>query len=134
MSAFVCSEKHINTIVGYGSLHKVTFYTEPPGAPGGVRNEIYGNETKVASLLLNENIRSVNGRYAQADEFQTLQFKQVSLNTTPVQVLKLINCLQYQSCENDDYKDSDAYKCIKAIEGAAIRKLPGYDAAEWCID
>ena len=134
MSAFVCSEKHINTIVGYGSLNKVTFYTSPPGAPGGVRNDIYGNETKVSSLLLNENIRSVNGRYQENGEFQVLQFKQLALNTSAVQVLKLINCLIYQSCENDDFNQSDAYKALKAIEGAAIRNLPGYDDAQWAID
>lgn len=52
-------------------------------------------------------------------------------NFNMVQVLKSCDCLEYQSCENDDYEKSIAAKIINSIRTHAIHALPGYDDAAW---
>jgi hypothetical protein len=53
---------------------------------------------------------------------------------TPVQILKLCDCYEYQACETGEaYYQSFAHAIIQAIRGKAWRRLPGYDEAEWTI-
>jgi hypothetical protein len=51
----------------------------------------------------------------------------------PVSILKLCDCLEYQSCETEDYNETVAYRLLNVIRRAAIRILPGYDDAKWEI-
>lgn len=48
-----------------------------------------------------------------------------------VQVLKSVACLEYQSCEYDGWKKSEAAAICEALRTAAINSLPGYDKAKW---
>jgi hypothetical protein len=50
---------------------------------------------------------------------------------TPVEVLKLISCFEYQSCEHPDWDESEAYAFCEALRHRMIDMLPGYDAAPW---
>jgi hypothetical protein len=96
--------------------------------------------TEVGKLLLLQNIVSVEWRYwepvnnQQVDAFTFVPYtKPVSL----IQALKLCECLDYQSCETDDYFDTHAYKKLQQIAqritSTLITTLPGYDDAEWSI-
>src|SRR5262245_14347801 len=49
----------------------------------------------------------------------------------PVQVLKSCACYEYQACEHDGWKDSEAHAFIEALRDHAIAALPGYDNAIW---
>lgn len=49
----------------------------------------------------------------------------------PVAVLKLIRCFEYQSCETDDWKESQAFAYCEALTVRMIHQLPGYDDAPW---
>lgn len=48
-----------------------------------------------------------------------------------VEALKLIECLEYQSCEHDGWNDSEARRFCDALRGQLISALPGYADAEW---
>lgn len=91
-----------------------------------------------------ENIRSVSARYPQ-DTWETLpgpivkdlallvtdrDFAELS-NTNPVTILKLCDCLEYQSCETEDWEETPAHELLQRIRKAAIRTLPGYEDAPW---
>ena len=55
------------------------------------------------------------------------------LHLDPVQVLKACDCYDYQSCETDDYPQSEAKRMIETIKTWAITTLPSYDKAEWAL-
>jgi hypothetical protein len=86
-------------------------------------------------MLLAENFRSVNHRYAEEGEpagmYEYREPKVGPIGYNPVQVLKAIHCLEYQSCEHPEWETSEARAFLKALEARTIRKIPGYDAAEW---
>jgi hypothetical protein len=48
-----------------------------------------------------------------------------------VALLKLCDCLDYQSCETEDWKQTAAHELLELIRGAAICALPGYEKAPW---
>jgi len=52
---------------------------------------------------------------------------------SPAFALKQLACLEYQSCERPDWKESEAYAAIEAIRASLIARLPGYDAAPWGV-
>jgi hypothetical protein len=49
----------------------------------------------------------------------------------PVQVLKSCNCYEYQTCEHPGWKRSQAHTFIETLKATAIRKLAGYEKADW---
>ena len=116
MSAFICSDNHIGEIAAFA---------EP------------GDEQYVGQALLAENIKSYEYRYKgnkfSGFEFKPLQPYQRQYAGNPVQILKLIASLRYQSCEHPDYETSPAYAMLGAIEKKVIRLLPGWEEAQWTI-
>lgn len=126
MSAFIVSDATINAILAFAVAHKAWFYTEHfPGK--------YANERDIAAMagqvILNENYRAVNYRYEEATEPHALRYDPRAKVLRPVEVLKLIGCIEYQLAEPDDYKRTEAWELLQAIKDCAIRELPGYGDA-----
>jgi hypothetical protein len=135
MSAFLCSPQHIAAIVCFGPI------TDDYGhySVGPLPEE-------VAELLARENVKSVDYRYPRDIDEQVnevfvkeciaaakiLNKKRPNVYTA-VQVIKLCNSLDYQSCEHPGWEASNAKETLDAIVAIAIRNLPGYEAAEWSI-
>ncbi len=89
-------------------------------------------DTDLGQLLLTENNRSVNYRYEETDEAPAYEHRPVRYDAIDaVTVLKSVQCVNYQSCETDDWKTTAAYGVLKAIEQGAIAHLPGYRDAAW---
>lgn len=96
--------------------------------------------TFYARILDEENARSVNYRYAHNSDAQT---EATDITITPremmapqpsaVVLLKQCDCLEYQSCETDDWEKSAAFTLLDCIRRALIRRLPGYEKAPWGI-
>lgn len=137
MSAFVVEKAHINAMVnaGLSSHDPLTWYHN------GEWHQLNGNEDAVCQMLLDENIRSVGERYEDCevtdlpgridgDYLLPFRFK-LSYGLPIVQVFKLINCYRYQSCESDDWEQTEAFAFCDALESRLIRRLPGYEAAKW---
>jgi hypothetical protein len=132
MSAFVVSDKHINTLITWAYNNKVQYYKDR-------WVDINQTPTHAANTLYAENVRSVNSRYNERSKTQYDRFRFVPVQDLPdaIGIIKLCHCLQYQSCEHKGWDKSEAKKLLQAIEEYAMRALPGfekaYNAAEWSI-
>jgi len=128
MSAFVVSKKHVAALANFAVSHKVWLGTRSAGS---------GDFESIYQTLAAENVRSVCHRYADEKAENYADFlKPYGRNTilyTPVAVIKLAQCLDYQSCETDDWEDAQACRILKSIITAAINALPGYEEAPWAI-
>ena len=148
MSAFVCHAATIKALAIFAASGNPPYgaHVNPSYlrkcAPGV--HALSGEElaTEYARILLAENIRSVEYLYSDANDMIGDRDIAVSCEEyhggryrfAPVQILKLCDCLDYQSCEPNDWQDSAAFELLERIRHAAIRTLPGYDDAEWGID
>lgn len=125
MSAYVVSEYHINALVTYAAFARIGYYWQ------GKRREVQGDQRRVASVLHAENVRSVNARYSMADPAHGHEYRIELANLSDIGAIKACHGLAYQSCETDDWGDTEAYAILQAIEGWAVRQLPEYADAEW---
>lgn len=120
MSAYLCSQEHIATIV-----HAV------------------GGDSSDFVRLVAENIRSLESRYPGRDfledwkrEARAYRFPGDGVRVSPTQLVKLCDCYDYQACETDDYEMTRAAEFVDHVRKYALRQggmKSGreYDAAEW---
>ena len=128
MSAFIVSDKHINTLVTFAGRRNVVAYFGNP-----LRSWVVaGNEQATAEMLLAENNRSVNDRYKSDEPLTPIKFEFTD-DLNAISILKAGDCLAYQSCEPLDWEQTTAFAVIKAIRSRAVQELPGYDEAAWAI-
>jgi hypothetical protein len=137
MSAFTVSNKHISALLNFYASQKP--YASPQwlhslAKPGEFPTQFDDKSilTEIGQVLVNENYRSVNHRYHE----QTAAFDFKLQDTDaykPVDVLSLLDCYDYQSCETDDYYKTPAADVINAIRKAAIKALPGWEDGPWAI-
>ena len=123
MSAFVVSAAHINYLVS--AAVRWTMLDER-------------NADATGTTLLTENVKSVDSRYRLIGQLKTatqpFKYRSAAPQTiSPVQVLKGILCLEYQSDEHDGWETSAAKKFLSELKDVAISKLEGYNAVEWSI-
>ena len=86
--------------------------------------------TAVGRMLLFENMRSVSHRYDDPLDLPEYEYTPHD-GLSPVAVLKALSGFEYQACEHPGWKGSEAHAFCEALRDEAIRRLPGYDAAEW---
>jgi len=140
MSAFVCNEKHFLALAvwatrptGGGARAHASYLRHFGGSDcTGMDQEDVANY--FADVLMRENVRSVRARYQDmvvAAPFIPSARPDQCAGLTPLHILKMCDCLEYQSCETDDYHTTTAWHLLQAIRRAAIRELPGYDEAPW---
>jgi len=131
MSAFIVSPDHIAAIVGTDAFTRNVRWaiTETP------------LELEASALvLLTENTKSVNHRYREADQPDpdgvpfSLIDRYITSPLTPVELLKAITCLEYQSCEHPGWAGSPAETLCRRAKANAIASLEGYDEAPWGIE
>jgi hypothetical protein len=78
-------------------------------------------------MLLAENRRSVDHRYAEEEWEQPYLFKRLPGVPNPVAVLKALDGFEYQACEHPEWEKSEAHAFVQALRKRAISKLPGYE-------
>lgn len=114
------------------------------GHPWGPEaQELYGkvvrrltkeNAGYVGAMLLAENRRSVDHRYAEEEWEQPYVFQLLPGVPNPVSVLKAIGGFTYQACEHPEWEQSEAFNFVDALRRRAISKLPGYEDDEhWSV-
>ncbi len=96
---------------------------------------------RIGHILHAENVRSVNHRYRQDDRPDDYRFEEhgaaLALQGTALaaQLVKAVDCLDYQSCETNDWEQSDAWRILQDIRARIWKTVPGfvaaYDAAKW---
>src|SRR4030095_13016726 len=89
VSAFIISNRHIDAIL----------------TAAGVAPDL---ATKAGRTLLAANVASVNERYGEANPVPASQSHPFPDPVSPVQLVKLCNCFDYQPCEADSYAGSEA--------------------------
>lgn len=90
---------------------------------------------RVGAMLLAENQRSVNHRYAEDDIEYPYIFQEVRGPFDPVEVIKALHGYRYQACEHPDFWKSEAAQFVDALLEYAIDALPGYDQADtWSVN
>ena len=101
--------------------------------------------TIYAGVLYSENLRSVAYKYDGCKTIQELpglieKPEYIEITTSdlvyrkvrnPVHIIKMCHCLDYQSCETDNWEQTDAYQILQSIIDSATRELPGYEDAPW---
>ncbi len=136
MSAFILGTDHIDYLVsaavGAGIGGHGLYWD-------GERVE-WHNADRVGAALLRENIASVSFRYAPHDgglpgpvpnPVPEDYGYQPFLRVETAQVLKAIDCYEYQSCEHPGWKDSEARRFCDVLRRRYSATMPGYDDALW---
>lgn len=132
MSAYVVNDDHIDALITFAVLKRVSYYFD-----GRWREIGDTTATDAGRILLTENERSVAHRYPGDDsrgEGPSYRFKMFPPDSvTPLAILKGVQGLEYQCSETPDWRTTEAHAILHAIERAAIRALPGYAAGAWEI-
>ena len=150
MSAYICNPEHIGILAAYAAVNDCAIYR------WRMSDSILTAQNVAKGLAL-ENIRSVAHRYPDdkdgqrpgpnlkdADIVEACQIyaghfaKRLGGVVVmaedvlePIQVIKLVRSLDYQSCETDDWEMTLAAQQLRWISGEAISRLPGYEDADW---
>ncbi len=136
MSAFLVEEKLIGMLAAYAVDNDLIIY-------GVLHGKGFSDKAGVAECLAKANIDSINHRYphhmddnseredalyihACMDSAKTARIEQSSAI-----IAKSVDCLDYQSCEPDNWYESNAYKILTVIRNNLVRQLPGYEQAQW---
>ena len=162
MSAWICSPLHIKALAIFATnLTGHVFGRHTKTADGEwIKTQVkefplvyldfeeaqdLSDATTVARILMTENIKSVCHRYDEEEAKYYWQELNVDvspadkthfpkLRLTPIQLIKLIHCLNYQSCDHDEWDATLARKILATLEDHLIRTMPGYEEAPWGIE
>jgi len=115
MSAWVCSERHINLIASYAAAHQLVVTWRDETIACAV------SQQRVVTVLMEENHRSVNHRYSE-DDHEAITFEALVTSVTPVFMLKQLACYDYQACECDDYDATLAKAIVEACIAEVCRR------------
>lgn len=127
MSAYLCDPHHV-------ALLAVMAARQPYGKPG--------TENENAATLALANLASLDVRYGPspvereprayvADCVKACRDWRWSPKPSPVEIIKAVQCFDYQACEVADYEDTPAAKITRRVKSDAIASLPGYEEAPW---
>lgn len=126
MSAFICSDAHISAIVAWAAANRAGVHTNPMWF-------VVDNEVATCNMLMEENVESVNYRYRENEPAIPVEYTPPARMPSAVAIIKLAQCLRYQSCEHPGWESSLAKKILDEVIETAIFRLPGYEAAHWRI-
>ena len=151
MSAYIVSKSTIDAIVTYavGGTHRVSNCRPMPGdvRPGEYQRTTDYTPTQIGAALWAENARSVNYRYREDASALAYTYRPrlsaslpprgqptaalVARTLTAMDLIKLCQCLEFQSCEHPGWKGSFAQDFLDRTIHAAISELPGHQEAPW---
>lgn len=136
MSVFLIDHKIIGILSAYAADNDLVLYGPLYG------KGIYSRK-HVAVSLSQANIDSVDHRYPHHIDADSVSENKLYMDAcvksaesiqakpSPGELAKMIDCLEYQASEPDNWYDSNAYKILSAIRTNLTRGLPGYEDAQW---
>ena len=133
MSAWLVSEKHVLAVANE-YVCRVEL--------GGRRRTYSGDYTmivNVAKALWSANVKSVNTRYDETRRRAKINIRNLDLfaGYSDGAMLKLVDCLDYQSCEYDGWTGSKANAMLTQLEHCLLQcgasRGHDYDLGEWGI-
>lgn len=156
MSAFMVSREHIDAMVataidgpidgpGIGRWHDMVRWNLRQ-IPGMIPEDYSESEHLLGEMLVKENLSSIHARYPDTitnpdatpepiDQYWLQEYKlpNGTKRLTVVQMLKALDCYEYQSCEHPEWESSVAKRFRDGIRDNLISCLPGYEKAAWEI-
>ena len=139
MSAFFVGEDHVNAILSAAHLSQWFEFHLPNGRLARANDT--DAMTEAGKALLSENIKSLQHRYPgdwkemvdiDVNEFVfRFDWPFTARPDCAIATIKLVNSLDYQSCEHDEWKESWAFGFLAALIRTMIPQLRGYDDAPW---
>lgn len=144
MSAFIMSEETINKMIVFmqnavkNENHKsiIHFLSYQSGKEFAFmfeqENYLINDRARIiGQYLVDNNYASVNYRYNDKSEPYKFTYKPSYQSISIVQFLKYVDCLEYQSCEIENFYQSRFYYDLNAMRNMAISLLDGYSQASW---
>ena len=135
VSVFIVSDNHIHNILSYIlDLVESSDY---------LNSSNIEELEKIGNMFLKQNHLSYNfcrGLGNALNDFLGYKFKEVDVsNISPIQFIKLLNCLDYQCRKTPDYKNTETYTKIQqwidlTLRNLEYRNLQEYQESEWRID
>jgi hypothetical protein len=145
MSAYIVDKATIDAIVTFAYEGGQSITVRKLVGPGWASLRDIDKST-VGRALWRENIKSVDYRYDENNDDPDLDytFKAVRsrvhreerggtgvlVKISPADIVRIIQCLEYQSCEHPDWEASWAKDTLQRIKDAAVDKLIP-DSAPW---
>ena len=134
MSAYIETFAHINYIAQYAVKRQEHFHPSP-------FSYYYQGERKIPTvdeigqILWDENYRSVNYRYNEDNKAPIFVSMSNTRSYDPAQIFKAINSLEYQSCETDDWDQTEAAAILDAIRRKACHFIiDQHGSVAWTLD
>lgn len=124
MSAFIVDTKTIQNLVNFTLRKNMSFWNPETSQ----RVELSANQ--LGQVLLDANYESVNARYREEEKPEIFKHK-LGNTTKAIQIIKSIQCLEYQSCEFEGWDNCFAKSICNQLLSTAIRYLDGYEEASW---
>lgn len=146
MSAYICNPEHFGILAAYAAQNccVIREWDRTTHADNAILEA-----QRVARCLANENIRSVAYRYpssesgsrpgphlkdgdiVEAAAIYARHFIEHPQKLNSAQIIKLCDCLDYQSCETDDWPQTQAYRQLQSIKSTVIEGPVGYYHGGW---
>lgn len=139
MSAYIMNEDEINTIVGYflkpenSSVIGAGLWTKIGDNYDYMNTE---NAREVGKILFDENVRSVESRYNSTENHEyRFRFMAGAYKRPVGNIAGALDCLEYQSCETDDFHQSNAWGIICDMRKALLKEVAEKDGSyTWGIE
>lgn len=130
MSAYTMHAEEINTIVSYFVHTKATVHGEGAWLRIGEKYDYlnYDHAEEVGKILMDENIRSVNSRYAQ-DTGSDYKFEyDATAHKRPMgNIIGALECYEYQACETDDWHTTNAHEIVQQLRRHLLKTIAEKD-------
>lgn len=163
MSAFMLSKNHFNALTTAFMYLGDCYATAPYSGAGEVgysskvmlnwgdtrNNFVYANGTpsELVFVLAKANYDSLVARYGEKCEPEPVREDYQFTPYTPFlpasagcytleqlgAIAKAVDCFEYQACEVKNWEGSPACRIVRAIQGAILERIPGYNGAEWAL-
>lgn len=104
----------------------------------------YFTPSQLGQILVSENVRSVHHRYPDDDPdlgelpgpidayyMAPYIYSDPGRTLTPGEVFRAIDCLDYQSCEHEDWRNSEAFAFLTSLRKAYCDQVADAEKAAW---
>ena len=141
MSAYLVSSDHIAQIINW--IHTGNRISNISRYNLFRKKEIFITPDGMASYLTWGNIQSITARYKDRMGYSDEDFKAYTQEVldkvkvrkpsslTAADVYNMCNCLEYQSCEIDNWIETNAYWTIHNIQAVAAREMASNANQTW---
>jgi hypothetical protein len=137
MSAYLVGPEHINVLLwaAHQGFHRpLGNLTWTFDNPIRVHQLTDANLDEVGQMLVDANNASVNHRYGESLEpYEYRYTRPLHTSWSVVEVLKALQCYEYQSCEPKNWQGTEAYAFCRQLQDMLVQALPGYDRGPWGI-